>query len=187
MKRWLLIFWLTSLTWASAQSREIVINRLPLHPEVLSKLEQHFQIHVPDGHYWYDPVCGAWGQEGGPTLGFTSPGLNLGGYPPADISRGNTGVFVNGRHLPVQDLMALQRLTGPIRTGAYWLDGEGNAGFVGGPAIVNLRRLARGQGLYRQGSGVGEAYRSGGAGYHNSNTGIGIITDGQGGATVFTP
>jgi hypothetical protein len=187
MKRYLLFLCLAMVAWAGAQPREIVVNRLPLNPEVLAKMEQHFQIRVPDGYYWYDPVCGAWGQEGGPTLGFTAPSLNLGGYPPEDISRGNTGVFVNGRHLPLQDLLALQRLTGPIQRGSYWLDAEGNAGFVGGPAIVNLRSLARGQGHYRQGSGVGQAYRSGGAGYHNSNTGIGIITDGQGGATVFTP
>ncbi|MEO8140264.1 MAG: hypothetical protein ABI742_11485 [Gemmatimonadota bacterium] len=67
--------------------------------------------------------------------------------------------------------------------GRYWLDAQGNAGYEAGPAIANLRALAAS--LYRQNGGVRENYGDGGGAYHNSRTGIGIITDGQGGAAVF--
>jgi hypothetical protein len=168
-------------------ARNVFINRARLPADTLTMLEQTFQTRMPDGRYWYDQMSGAWGQEGGPTLGFTIPQLPIGGPLPADISKGNTGVFVNGRELPTQDLLGLQQLTGPVMQGRYWLDFQGNAGYEGGPAIVNLRAIAMQRGLYRQGSGVGENYGSGGGAYHNSRTGIGIITDGAGSAAVFTP
>jgi hypothetical protein len=172
---------------AEAQARSVFINRAKLPADTLTLLEQTFQTRIPDGRYWYDQASGAWGQEGGPTLGFTVAQLPIGGPLPADISRGNTGVFINGRQLPATDLMGLQRLTGPVVQGRYWLYHQGNAGYEGQPAIVNLRVLAMQQGLYRQGSGVGQNNSDGSSSYHNSNTGIGIITDGQGSAAVFTP
>jgi hypothetical protein len=116
-------------------------------------------------------------------MGFTLPGLPIGGPLPPDISRGNTGVFINGRQLPTQDLAALQQLTGPVQPGRYWVDGQGYAGLEGGPALVNLKQLA--SNLYRQNGGVGENYGNGGSAYMNMNTGIGVITDGQGGGAVF--
>lgn len=171
----------------SQAGRSVFINRTRLPTDTLTLLEQTFRTRVPDGRYWYDQASGAWGQEGGPTLGFTVPLLPIGGPLPADISRGNTGVFINGRQLPAADLLGLQQLTGPVMQGRYWLDSQGNAGYEGQPAIVNLRAIAMQRGLYRQGSGVGQNNADGSASYHNSNTGIGIITDGQGGAAVFTP
>ena len=172
---------------AAQAARSVVINRAKLPADTLTLLEQTFRTRVPDGRYWYDKVSGAWGQEGGPTIGFTVPLLPIGGALPADISRGTTGVFINGRQLPPDDLLALQQLTGPIAQGRYWLESQGNAGYEGQPAIVNLRAIAMQRGIYRQGSGVGENYGDGGGSYHNSRTGIGIITDGQGSAAVFTP
>jgi hypothetical protein len=173
-------------TDAEAQARNVFINRSRLPADTLGLLERTFQTRIPDGRYWYDRMSGAWGQEGGPTLGFTVAQLPVGGALPADISRGNTGVFINGRQLPAQDLTGLQALTGPVMQGRYWLDHQGYAGFEGQPALVNLRMLAQQQGLYRQGSGVGQNNPDGSSSYHNPRTGIGIITDG-GGAAVFTP
>ncbi len=164
-------------------ARQVYINRTRLPADTLRMLEAAFRTRVPDGHYWYDRISGAWGVERGPTQGFTMAGLPLGGALPADISGGGTGVFINNRELPPADLEGLTRLTGPVQRGRYWVDAEGNAGMEGGPAIVNLRVLA--QGMYRQGSGVGENYGGGAGAYGNLNTGIGIITDGQGGAAVF--
>lgn len=166
---------------ALSQTGPVSVNRVPLTQQTLMALQQ-YGIVLPSGSYWYDPQCGAWGLEGSGTQGFTTPGLPLGGPLPGDISGGNTGYFINGRHLPYSDLQALMQITGPFAPGYYWLDSQGNAGQVGGPALVNLRSA----GLYRQGGGVGENYSNGGGAYHNSRTGIGVITDGAGGAAVFT-
>lgn len=172
---------------SSQSPRQVLINRKPLPADTLALLEKTFGTTIPDGRYWYDPYCGAWGKEGGATLGFTVAGLPIGGALPADISGGGTRVFINGRELHPRDLAGLQQLTGPIAQGRYWLDAQGNAGMEGGPVLVNLRLLAQQAGLYRQGGGVGENYSGGGGAYHNSRTGIGIITDGQGSAAVFSP
>ena len=163
--------------------RSVVINRVALLAATIKALEQQYRTAIPNGRYWYDRVSGAWGLEGGPALGFTATGLALGGPLPSDISGKGTGVFINGRELHPQDVAGLQQLTGPIAPARYWLDGQGNAGYEGGPAITNLRVLATQ--LYRQNGGVGENYGGGGSAYGNLNTGIGIITDGQGGAAVF--
>lgn len=164
-------------------ARRVSINRHPIPQDTLRLLEQHFQTAIPDGRYWYDAMSGAWGLEGGQTRGFTLAGLPLGGPLPADISGGGTGVFINGRELHPLDVQALQALVGPVQPGRYWLDAQGYAGFEGGPAITNLLQVA--QQLYRQGGGVGENYGGGAGAYANPRTGIGIITDGQGGAAVF--
>ena len=164
---------------------EVVINRVRIPEDTLRLLEQQFQTRVPGGRYWYDRSSGAWGQEGGPTLGFTIADLPLGGRLPADISGGGTGVFINGREIHPVDLQGLSQLVGPVQRGRYWLDAQGNAGYEGGPAIANLRLLA--MQLYRQGGGVGQNYGGGAGAYANPNTGIGIITDGEGGAAVFGP
>lgn len=172
---------------SQAAPRRVFINRKPLPGDTLALLEKTFGGTIPDGRYWYDRACGAWGQEGGATLGFTLAELPIGGVLPADISGGGTKVFINGRELHPRDLAGLQQLTGPIALGRYWLDSQGNAGMEGGPPLVNLRQLAQQAGLYRQGGGVGENYGGGGGAYHNMRTGIGIITDGQGSAAVFSP
>ena len=164
--------------------RQVLINRTRIPEDTLRLLEQGYGTPIPNGKYWYDNRCGAWGVEGGPTLGFTVAGLPLGGPLPADISGGGTGVFINGRELHPTDLAGLQRLVGPVVPGRYWLDAQGYAGAEGGPPIANLWALAS-QGQYKQGGGVGENYGGGAGAYGNLNTGIGIITDGQGGAAVF--
>jgi hypothetical protein len=171
------------VTAQTGAQRQVFINRVRIPDASLAQLESAGAPRVPDGRYWYDRLSGAWGLEGGFTRGFIAPGIPLGGPLPADISGGGTGVFINGRELHPLDLAGLQQLTGPVAQGRYWLDAQGNAGYEGGPAIANLRALAAS--LYRQNGGVGENYGDGGGAYHNSRTGIGIITDGQGGAAVF--
>jgi len=170
---------------AKPAAQQVTINRVTIPADTLALLQQAYHTAIPPGHYWYDKVSGAWGLEGGPTVGFTMAGLPLGGPLPANISNGTTGVFINGRQLPAQDLMGLQQLVGPVAPGRYWVDAQGYAGPEGGPAIVNLRVAASQQGMYKQGSGVGENYGGGAGAYGNLNTGIGIITDGEGGAVVF--
>ncbi len=187
MKRLCLVFLLYLLAPASAQYGPVVVNGSVVSPQVQNLISQRYGVRLPSGRYWYDKYCGAWGLEGGGTQGFVESGFNLYAPMPEGISGGNTGVYINGRHLPSSDVLALKRLTGTVRQGRFWVDAQGNAGYIGGPAIINLRQVAKSRGLYRRGAGVGQNYNNGGGSYRNSNTGIGVITDGQGGAMVFTP
>jgi len=124
-----------------AGQRNVVINGVRLSEEELTRVEQAYQIHVPDADYWYDRVLGAWGARGGPTIGFVLPGLALGGPLQPDASGGGTNVFVNGRALHPYDLMALQQITGPIVPGRYFITAQGYAGYEGGPPLWNLGAL----------------------------------------------
>jgi hypothetical protein len=118
--------------------------------QVLAQIEQMYGRPAPAGSYWYDPVSGAAGAWGGPTLGFLPVGLALGGPLPPEASGGGyglvTGVFVNGREVHPVDVQVLTSIVGQIAPGRYWLDGQGNAGTEGGPAIVNLVERARQRG-----------------------------------------
>ncbi|MEE8449544.1 MAG: hypothetical protein V3S39_07915 [Thermodesulfobacteriota bacterium] len=127
---------------ADAGMRAIYINGTRLSDQKALALQQAYG-QVPPGRYWYDPVSGLWGVEGRPAAGLIHPGLNLGGPLRANASKGNTGVFVNGRRLPLQEFLYLQQLLGRLRPGRYWLDAQGYTGNEGGPALLNLRALAR--------------------------------------------
>lgn len=65
----------------------VVINGVALSSEQLAALAARFGVGIQPGRYWYDPLCGAWGQEGGPTRGQVHPGLGSAGRcaprPPA--------------------------------------------------------------------------------------------------------
>lgn len=119
------------------QRRAVVVNAAQLADAVVDAMERAWQMPIADGQYWYDPVCGAWGLEGGPCAGYMQAGLHIGGPLRADASRGNTGVVINGRVLHPIDVMALQRI-GAAFPGRYWLDAHGNFGYEGGPALGNL-------------------------------------------------
>jgi hypothetical protein len=127
---------------ATTGRRNVVINGKRLGEEELAHAEATYRIRIADADYWYDPVLGAWGVRGGPTMGFIAPGLDLGGPMQADASGGGTNVFVNGRELHPYDLAALQRITGPIAPGRYFINALGLAGPEGGPPMWNLAALA---------------------------------------------
>jgi hypothetical protein len=152
-------------------SRAVLVNGVPLSDEQVGHLESTYRTRMQDGAYWYDRHCGAWGMQGGPTLGFTQPGLDLGGPLRSDASSGDTGVFINGRQLHRLDVQSLQQL-GPVWPGRYWLDAAGNIGFEGGVMIGNLWQLAqqRQAGNSRSG-GPWSVYAGGGV----------VAGDGQGG------
>ena len=119
----------------------MVINDRRLDDRELAQIEQRYAVHLPDANFWYDPVLGAWGLKGGPTRGFTSPGLDLGGPLQADASGGGTQVMINGRVLHPVDLLALQQITGPIMPGRYFITSMGLAGYEGGPPLWDLRAM----------------------------------------------
>ena len=110
------------------------------------RLNQMLTGSIPDGAYWYDNSSGAWGSQGAQTSGFIQPGLNLGGQLRPDASNGNTGVFINGRQLHYLDVVGLQQFC-PVYPGRYFVDGNGNFGFEGGPVLGNLRLLAEQAGV----------------------------------------
>jgi hypothetical protein len=87
----------------------------------------------PRGRYWYDARSGAWGVEGFETVGFILPGHNFGRLAP-DASRGNTGVFLNGRELNLREALTIQATFGAVYRGRWWLDGRtGSWGMEGNP------------------------------------------------------
>lgn len=144
-------------TTGATQQRHVMINRVRLPEATVNALEQRWSTRIPDGTFWYDRVSGAWGLDGGPTAGWIAAGLELGGPLQADASRGNTGVFINGRQLDMQDVAALTQIT-PVYRGRWWVDARGNFGAEGGPMLGNLRILA----AQRRGSQYGAVYANGG-------------------------
>src|SRR5262245_47402158 len=89
----------------SAQNRApVIVYTQQVEAAQWRALERQFRVRIVPGRYWYDRVSGAWGIEGGPTIGLILPGLNIGGTLRADASRGGMLVWVNGRRLPWQDL-----------------------------------------------------------------------------------
>lgn len=141
------------------------INNVELDAPTVGALEQQFGVRAIPGQYWYDPMSGLFGAMGGPGLGFTMPGLEIGGPLPANASGGGTGVFVNGRELHGLDVAALMSLLGVVYPGRYWLRWDGMYGFEGGPPIGNLIMIAR--------------QATGGSGYNRSTYGGHLGGDGQ--------
>jgi hypothetical protein len=121
----------------SSSQRNVIINGQRLSDEQIEAAAR-LGVRIADGDYWYDPIMGAWGPRGGPALGVVQAGLHLGGPLAENASNGNTGVFVNGRHLPLQDLQLLNSVVGTIWPGRYWLDANGNCGFEGGMYLGNI-------------------------------------------------
>lgn len=127
---------------AAPATAAVIINGRALDAAALHRAETTYHIRIPAGRYWYDPILGAWGAQGGPTMGFLAAGLDLGGPVPPDASGGGTGVFVNGRELHPYDQLVLQQITGPITAGRYFITSSGLAGLEGGPPLWNLAQLA---------------------------------------------
>lgn len=124
-------------------TRQVFVNGVQLRDDELSGLEQKYRTQIPDGSYWYDKMCGAWGMQGGPVLCTIDPNLRLGGPLRPDASNGNTGVFINGRELHYLDIALVQRVVPMIIPGRWWLDVYGNFGSEGGPMLGNLWEYAK--------------------------------------------
>jgi len=118
------------------QPSTVTVNGQPLPPATLAQLGGQ----VPPGQYWYDTKSGAYGVWGGPTQGFIQAGLAISAPLSANASNGQTGVFINGRNLPQQDLSAVNQMLGrSLGAGRYTVDGQGNLKQQGGRQIANLK------------------------------------------------
>ena len=136
-----------------ARETKVVVNGVIVPNDKIASLERAYRVPIRPGAYWYDKISGLWGVEGGPLMGQIVPNLDLGGPLKAKASRGATGVFINGRELPLQEVMFLRQL-GPVLPGRYWLDARGIAGFEGGPpqfdlgAAIAAQQKNKGGGMY---------------------------------------
>ncbi len=128
-------------------TRQVFVNGVLLRQDQIDFLEQKYHTPLPDGNYWYDRMCGAWGVMGGPVLCTLEPNHEIGGPLQPGASYGNTGVFINGRELHYLDMALLQRVVPMIIPGRWWLDVYGNFGTEGGPMLGNLWTLAQTQGV----------------------------------------
>ena len=161
----------------------IIVNGQELSSEDGSALMQYYGM-IPAGHYWYDPISGFWGTQGGPGSGQIMPGLALGGPLQANASGASgTGVFINGREIHPQEYMYLLQQYGSVVPGRYWLNAQLIGGFEGGPAIFNLNAQAN----YSGGN------TGGGSGYNVNTYGGSLMSDGNcsgvllpGGSSVMT-
>lgn len=142
---------------------------------LLEQLEAMSGTRLPDGAYWYDPASGVAGMWGGPGAVLLVPGLPLGGRLPANASGGGdgrvTGIFVNGRELHPGDVDALMAIYGEAWPGRWWVDGQGNFGAEGGPAIGNLRQAA----AQARGGSWARGYGTGSSGFWAGGDGDGYV------------
>ncbi len=137
-----------------ASGRAVLVNGVKLRDDQVNFLEEKYRSSLPDGYYWYDRMCGAWGVIGGPVLCTLEPNHDIGGPLQPGASGGDTGIFINGRELHYLETALLQRVVPMIIPGRWWLDVYGNFGSDGGPMLGNLWDYAQ-----MQGSG-GEENRS---------------------------
>jgi len=164
---------------ARAGEQVVIVNGVQLPNTAVLALQLAYRTVIPSGRYWYDPTSGLWGREGQPLAGQMHAGLQMGGDLKANASNGDTDIYVNGRRLPRAELLALQQLVGPVRPGRYWLDPYGNAGFEGGPPLVNLAqaraRGAQGYAGWNNNTAFGNWGGDGNCSYYNNPDGDSIL------------
>jgi hypothetical protein len=164
---------------ASTQGqRHVMINEQRFSDAEVAQLERVYKVRIGDANYWYDRVLGAWGIKGSPTLGFITPGLNLGGPLRADASGGGTRIFVNGRELHRYDVAALQQITGPILPGRYFITGQGLAGYEGGPPMWNLAAMVASSSGGGSGSHTWQGRVTASSGFSDGTTGAVFLPNG---------
>jgi hypothetical protein len=113
------------------EGRKVVINDRLLTNAQVEALERRLGMQIENGEYWYDESTGAYGRSGTPTIGFVEAGIPNLGRLAENASNGRTGVLVNGRRLPQDDLVALQQYVGKaILPGSYWLLANGIYGVI---------------------------------------------------------
>ncbi|MEQ1772902.1 MAG: adenylate/guanylate cyclase domain-containing protein [Burkholderiales bacterium] len=125
------------------QQTGVFVNGRQLSVQELRQHEATYNAPVQRGYYWYDPTSGLYGSWGREAIGYIRTGHAYGRVP-ANASNGNTGIYLNGRHLNSVELTRWQALFRQvIQPGSYWLDGNtGNVGVEGNPAPTGNVRAA---------------------------------------------
>ncbi len=148
---------------------EVIINNIPLSEDQIREIKSRYGVEPLAGNYWYDSLSGLYGVTGYPAYGFMYPGHNFGSLS-RNASAGNTNVIINGRELPQIEWAVWSYILGYyIQPGNYWLDAQGNAGYVGyNTPVVNLFVAAQQNAYSGQGSS-GDNFWSTRFGAGNSN------------------
>lgn len=95
---------------------------------------------TPGKRYWYDSRSGLVGLEGRGYWRWARPKLHLGKLR-SNISRGDTGIFFNGRELPRYELDQVEReIRKKLGRGRYWLMADGSGGLVAGKRLFRLQK-----------------------------------------------
>ena len=156
---------------------DVIINNKALTKEQIVEIEQTYGIKPLPGNYWYDAKSGLYGVIGYQAYGFMLPNHNFGTMD-RNASNGNTGVFVNGREIPVSEDTVWSGIVGNwIQPGSYWLDAAGNAGYEGNPMpVINLYQAAQ-QRAYKGGSGGDNQWNTRfSAGNYNADNSQGYVS-----------
>lgn len=117
---------------AFAQLGDVVVNgRIMTENQKFEYTKLYGSAPVP-GNYWYDSKTGWFGLMGGPPMGTLKPGFDWGAIP-ENASNGNSGVYINDRHLAMAEVQFYAVQYGfQLPPGRYWMDAQGNAGIEGG-------------------------------------------------------
>ncbi|ARU54645.1 MAG: hypothetical protein MI864_05615 [Pseudomonadales bacterium] len=165
-----------------AAQAEVIVNRAPISGQLLTFLNNN-GLQVASGRYWYDRVSGAWGYENGPIAGQIWPGLPVSAPLPADISRGNTGIFINGREITAQEREFIRAYLGYTLPGRYWVNAYGVGGPEGQGPMFDLSGMAP-----QGGNSVGHRARGGSvisdgttSGFISSDYGVSVTCGPDGG------
>mgnify|MGYP003340424885 CR=1 FL=1 len=122
---------------------DVYVNGRQLSVQELQQHQAIYNTPVQAGRYWYDPTSGLYGHWGREAIGYIRTGHGYGPVP-ANASNGNTGIYINGRHINTVELTRWQALFRQvIQPGRYWLDGNtGNVGVEGNPTPTGNVRAA---------------------------------------------
>lgn len=143
-RQWWVLLAMTGLAAGPSMAQDgsrqgVVVNAVALNAETMATLQRLYPVPIAPGRYWYDPVSGAYGVEGGPVAGQMVPGLALGGALRADASRGTSRVFINGRELTDGEKAYIElACQTPVTPGRYFVFPQGLGGVEGGPVSFNL-------------------------------------------------
>ena len=111
----------------------------------------------------------------------SSYGSGTGSYA---MQSSGTGVYVNGQQLTGEEKAQLESIVGEVvPAGRYWIDAQGNAGYEGQPARVNLVALARQRQQDRRGNGGSKKPFNM---YSTDSSGRGSSIVSEGGCTILS-
>ncbi len=136
----------------------VSINGAALSTAQIADIEKTYGVRPKPGSYWYDAKSGLYGVVGYSAYGYMQPNHHFGKMK-SDVSKGNTGVFINGREIQQSEFTVWSYMVGAwIQPGKYWLDHQGNAGYEGNPAAVTNLFVSAKQNGYRGQGGSGDNF-----------------------------